>query len=139
MIWSYRVKGWTVSQLLKRNPQKASGRLLCEANHASLTNKCLTAPAMCTVPDPNPRPSTLHDFSSSTTRHGDQVTSIHTNIISSTEFSIMLGVARRESPKPRYRYRKHDLMSITMPRSIATRHRIKVVDGFQINRGIEPG
>ena len=55
--------------VVKTEPPKASGRLLCETNHASLTNKCLTAPAVCTVPDPSPRPSALHDFSSSTTRH----------------------------------------------------------------------
>ena len=101
MICSYRVAGaGVVIQLLKRNPQKASGRLLCENNHASLINQCLTAPAICTVPDPSPGPSALHDFSSSTTRHGDQVTSIHTHIISSTEFSIMSAVVRRETLNP---------------------------------------
>ena len=35
-------------------PKRPFGRLLCETNHAGLTNQCLTAPAMCTVPDPSP-------------------------------------------------------------------------------------
>ncbi|CAN0124863.1 unnamed protein product, partial [Ascophyllum nodosum] len=61
---------------------------------------CPAYRAICTVPDPSPRPSALHDFSSSTTRHGDQVTSIHTHIISSTEFSIMSAVVRRETLNP---------------------------------------
>ena len=38
------------------------GRLLCETNHASLTNQCLTRPVMFTVPDPSPRPSQLHQL-----------------------------------------------------------------------------
>ena len=98
MIWSYRVTGeGLVIQLLKRNPQKASGRLLCETNHASLTNKCLTAPAICTVPDPSPRQSALHDFTSSTTRHDDQMTSIHTHGISSTELGFYPFCRRKKS------------------------------------------
>ena len=101
MIWSYRVKGRAVSFVVKTEPQRPLASLLCEINHASLTNKCLIAPAVCTVPDPSPRPSAFHDFSTSTTRrHGDRVTSIHTHIISSTDFSIMLGVARRETLNP---------------------------------------
>ena len=54
------------------NPQKASGRLLCEINYASLTNKCLTAPVVCTVPDPSPRPSALHDFFQYDPPHDEQ-------------------------------------------------------------------
>ena len=94
-------KGRAVSSVVKTEPQRSLASLLCEINHASLTNKCLIAPAVCTVPNPSPRPSAFHDFSTSTTRHpGDQVTSIHTHIISSTDFSIMLGVARREILNP---------------------------------------
>ena len=86
----------------KNGTPKISGQpVIFEINHASLTNKCLIAPAVCTIPDPSPRPSAFHDFSTSTTRHhGDWVTSIHTHIISSTDFSIMLGVARRKTLNP---------------------------------------
>ena len=45
-------------------PKIPFGRLLCETNHAILANQCLTAPVMCTVPDPSPRPSHLHQLSS---------------------------------------------------------------------------
>ena len=44
------------------SPKKPFGYLLCETNHASLTNQCLTAPVMCTVPNPSPRPSHLHQL-----------------------------------------------------------------------------
>ena len=56
-------RGWhTVSQevVTTDSPKRPFDRLLCETNHASLTSQCLTAPVMCTVPDPNPRPCHLH-------------------------------------------------------------------------------
>ena len=53
--------------------KKSLGRLVCENNQASLTNQCLTTPAMCTVPDPSPRTSALHHLSSSTIQRKDQV------------------------------------------------------------------
>ena len=45
-------------------PKRPVGRMLCETNHASLTNQCLTTPVMCMVPDQSPRPSHLHQLSS---------------------------------------------------------------------------
>ena len=54
-------------QLLNGTPKRPLASLLCETNDASLTTKCLTAPAVCTVPDPSPRPSAFHDFATSTT------------------------------------------------------------------------
>ena len=41
-------------------------------------------------------------------------------------------VARSETPKHRYSTESSDLISVPMPRPIATRRRIKVVDGCQI-------
>ena len=53
-------KGWSFSCLNGTPRPQAS--LLCEINYASLTNKYLIAPAVCTVPDPSPRPSFFHNF-----------------------------------------------------------------------------
>ena len=53
----------SVKELLTRILQWPFSRLLCETNRASLTNQCLTRPIMCTVPDPSPRPSAVHQLS----------------------------------------------------------------------------
>ena len=60
--------GGGFNQLLNGTPKRPLASLLCEINDASLANKCLIAPAVCTVPDPNPRPRAFHDYSTSTTR-----------------------------------------------------------------------
>ena len=52
-------------QLLNGTPKRPLASLLCETNDASLTTKCLITPAVCMVPDPSPRPSAFHDFSTS--------------------------------------------------------------------------
>ena len=112
-------------------PKRPFGCLLCETNHASLTNQCLTAPAMCTVPDPSPRPSVLHHFSSLRASHGNQVTSIHTHTISRTEFSIMSGVARHEALRPRYSYRNCILMNDMISPDDSPRRKIKVLQAIK--------
>ena len=73
----------------KNGTQRPLVSLFCEINHASLTNKCLITPAVCTVPDPSPLPSAFHDFSPSTTSHDDQVKSTFWHSTSATEFSII--------------------------------------------------
>ena len=63
LVISCNGAGRSVS-VVHRTPKRPFGRLLCETNHASLTNQCLTAPAMCTVPDPSPQSIALHRLSS---------------------------------------------------------------------------
>ena len=70
-------------------------------------------------------------FSSSTTRHGNQVTSIHTHTTSSTEFSIKSGVAGRETLKPRYSYRKCVLMSGIISLDDSPRRKTKVLQAIK--------
>ena len=45
-------------------PQKAVWPPVTRLTDASFTKYCLTRPAMCTVPDPSPRSSALHQLSS---------------------------------------------------------------------------
>ena len=60
-------EGWSLS--CKNGTPRPLARLLCEINSASLTNKCLIAPAVCTVPDPHDQ--VLFTSSSSTTSHDE--------------------------------------------------------------------
>ena len=63
--------GGGIDQLLNGTPKRPLASLLCEINDASLTNKCLITPGVCTVPDPSPRASAFHDSSSSTISHDE--------------------------------------------------------------------
>ena len=96
LVISCKEAGRLVS-VVSRNPERSFGRLLCETNHASVTNQCLTAPAMCTVPDPSPRSSALHHLSSLRPAAVTRWHKILAHTISSTEFSIISDVARRET------------------------------------------
>ena len=62
--------GGGFDQLFNGTPKRPLASLLCEINDAGLTNKCLTAPAVCTVPD-RAHDQVLFTTYSSTTSHDE--------------------------------------------------------------------
>ena len=115
-------------------PKRPFGRLLRETNHASLTNQCLTRPAMCTVPEPSPRPSHLHQlfqYDPAKGISGDINPLDFSNTIQSSDF--MSDVTRRETVNPDTANKdQNERLYHTRPRPIARGVKLKSSYGYQI-------
>ena len=133
MIWSYRVKGaGLVSQLLSRNPKDLLvACLLCETNHASLTNQCLTTAVMCTVPDPSSRPSHLYHLSSPRPAIGQ---SGYINPLDSvTLYRVQYNVGCNQTKDPKSRYSKQGSKREIISYKASTDSPRRKADGYQIS------
>ena len=109
--------------------QRPLASLLHETNYASLTTKCLIMPGVCTVPDTSPRPSAFHDSSSVQLAHCDpgETNPFVQYLLYKIQYNV--GSSQTRDPKPVTEQKTIILMSDTMPRLMATRLRIKGVNG----------